>query len=308
MSGPMQLLAVGFPAGGEYQTRILDEIDRLEGRGVLRLLDVVFVVKNDDGTITRAVVGDDDFGDLLANVVALDAAGLFGLLADDEGGSVLGDQDPRTLEESLAPGAALVFLLIEHRWAESLFDSIADAGGALLGEGFITEEAEMLVGAEVAAMDEAAHVIAAAEAVEAEAVLESLASVSAAEETIAVADAIRAAAAADAVRVLQDAGVIEAAAAVEAAEALAAAGLIVDAAERDVSDAVAAASVTAAEVRVLRYLPTKMTFAVIADRLGISRSAAKDRAERAYRKLGVHSRADAVTRARELGLIPKSTS
>ena len=89
---------------------------------------------------------------------------------------------------------------------------------------------------------------------------------------------------------------------------VAAAGLIVDAAERDVSDAVAAASVTAAEVRVLRYLPTKMTFAVIADRLGISRSAAKDRAERAYRKLGVHSRADAVTRARELGLIPKSTS
>jgi len=58
-----------------------------------------------------------------------------------------------------------------------------------------------------------------------------------------------------------------------------------------------------AEERVLRYLPTRLTFALIADKLGISRSAAKERAERAYKKLGVHSRADAVSRARELGLI-----
>jgi ATP/maltotriose-dependent transcriptional regulator MalT len=50
-------------------------------------------------------------------------------------------------------------------------------------------------------------------------------------------------------------------------------------------------------------LPTPLTFALIADKLGISRSAAKDRAGRLYQKLGVHSRADAVTRARALGLI-----
>ena len=66
---------------------------------------------------------------------------------------------------------------------------------------------------------------------------------------------------------------------------------------------VAAASITVAEARVLRYLPTRLTFALIADKLGISRSAAKERAERAYKKLGVHNRADAVNRARALGLI-----
>ena len=64
-----------------------------------------------------------------------------------------------------------------------------------------------------------------------------------------------------------------------------------------------AASITAVEREVLRYLPTKMTFALLADKLGISRSAAKERAERAYKKLDVHNRADAVARARELGLI-----
>ena len=66
---------------------------------------------------------------------------------------------------------------------------------------------------------------------------------------------------------------------------------------------VSAASISMAEARVLRYLPTPLTFALIGDKLGISRSAAKERAERAYKKLGVHSRAEAVGRARALGLI-----
>ena len=66
---------------------------------------------------------------------------------------------------------------------------------------------------------------------------------------------------------------------------------------------ISAASISLAEARILRYLPTPLTFALIADKLGISRSAAKDRARRLYQKLGVHSRADAVTQARALGLI-----
>jgi DNA-binding CsgD family transcriptional regulator len=64
-----------------------------------------------------------------------------------------------------------------------------------------------------------------------------------------------------------------------------------------------AASINVGEAQVLRYLPTKLSFAVIADKLGISRSAAKDRAQRAYRKLGVHSRAEAVNEARALRII-----
>ena len=118
------------------------------------------------------------------------------------------------------------------------------------------------------------------------------------------------------------------AAAHEAVEALNAAGLTVAEADQATAEAVAqdatevivadqaaaeavaeaaanvaAASITVAEARVLRYLPTRLTFALIADKLGISRSAARERAERAYKKLGVHNRADAVNRARALGLI-----
>ena len=135
------------------------------------------------------------------------------------------------------------------------------------------------------------------------------ASTQAAEE-IAASEAIRSAASADAIRALITAGLVEEAAAHEAVEALNAAGLIIAAADEAAAESLAeaaatarAASITMAEERVLRYLPTQLTFAVIADKLGISRSAAKERAERAYKKLGVHSRAEAVSRARELGLI-----
>jgi DNA-binding NarL/FixJ family response regulator len=58
-----------------------------------------------------------------------------------------------------------------------------------------------------------------------------------------------------------------------------------------------------AEAQVLRYLPKPLPFSVIADKLGISRSAAKERAARLYRRLGVHSRDEAVSRARSLGLL-----
>jgi DNA-binding NarL/FixJ family response regulator len=227
-----------------------------------------------------------------------------------EGSSGFDPADAWALAESLLPGTALAFLLIEHGWAQSLFDAIAETGGALLGEGFLTSESGLLVGAEVAATEEAAEVIAAAQAAEARATLLAMAAGTQAAEEIAASEAIRSAASADAIRALIAAGLVEEAATHEAVEALNAAGLIVAAADEAAADALAeaaatarAASITMAEERILRYLPTKLTFAVIAHKLGISRSAAKDRAERAYKKLGVHSRAEAVSRARELGLI-----
>jgi len=310
MAGPLQVIAVSFGPGADFEGRVLAEVDRLQGRGVLRLLDMLFIAKNEDGTIQRLVVGDDeDFGALLASIVPVDGSGLVGSPVG-EGSSGFDPADAWALAESLLPGTALAFLLIEHGWAQPLFDAIAETGGALLGEGFLTSESGLLVGAEVAAMEEAAEVIAAAQAAEARATLLAMAAGTQAAEEIADLEAIRSAVSADALRALITAGLVEEAAAHEAVEALNAAGLIIAAADEAAAESLAeaaatarAASITMAEERVLRYLPTKLTFAVIADKLGISRSAAKERAERAYKKLGVHSRAEAVSRARELGLI-----
>jgi LuxR family maltose regulon positive regulatory protein len=71
----------------------------------------------------------------------------------------------------------------------------------------------------------------------------------------------------------------------------------------DVPVGVLATPMTPAEMRVLRYLPTHLTFAAIADELFVSRNTVKTQAISIYRKLGVSSRGPAVDAARALGLL-----
>ena len=346
MTAPLQVIALGFSRGAGSEDRILAEVDRLRGRGVLRLLDMLFVGKSQDGTIERLTIGDDeDFGSLLAAVVPF-ANGDSARPAPADDPAAFDRAGAWALADSLQPGAAVAFLLVEHHWAGPLFDVIAEAGGTLIGEGFLTAETGLVVGAEVAAMEEASEVIAQAQAIEADALLTAAAAAAEAAEAVAESERIQSAAAADAVRALIAAGLVEEAAAHEAVTALAAAGLIVAAADQAAADAVAedaaiveaadevtaaslaeslatiaaadevaveaadeagelirAASITMAEAQVLRYLPQPLPFSVIADKLGISRSAAKERATRLYKRLGVHTRDEAVSRARSLGLL-----
>jgi DNA-binding CsgD family transcriptional regulator len=346
MTAPLQVIALSFSRDAGSEDRILAEVDRLRGRGVLRLLDMLFVAKSQDGTVERLTIGDDeDFGSLLASVVPV-ADGAPAAPAPPDALAGFDPAGARALADSLEPGTALAFLLVEHYWAAPLFDVIAETGGTLIGEGFLTAEAGLVVGAEVAAMEEAAEVIAQAQAEEASALLAMAAARAQAAQAVADSQQIQSAAAAGAVRALITAGLVEEAAAHEAVTALTAAGLIVAAADQAAADAVAedaatmeaadevaaesvaeslitiaaadevtadatsqaaarvkAASITMAEAQVLRYLPAPLPFSVIAGKLGISRSAAKERAERLYKRLGVHSRDQAVSRARALGLI-----
>src|ERR1022692_1368366 len=157
MPGPLQVIAVSFGPGADFEGRVLAEVDRLQGRGVLRLLDLLFVAKNEDGTIERLIAGDDeDFGALLSRIVPLDGADRVAPAADD-GSAGFDPADALALAESLLPGTALAFLLVEHGWAQPLFEAIAETGGELLGEGFLTADAGLLVGTGVAAMEEAAE-------------------------------------------------------------------------------------------------------------------------------------------------------
>ena len=346
MTAPLQVIALSFSRDAGAEDRILAEVDRLRGRGVLRLLDMLFVAKSQDGTIERLTIGaDEDFGALLAAVIPV-ANGGRPRRRQADGSAAFDPAGAQALADSLPPGTALAFLLVEHHWAAPLFNAIAETGGTLIGEGFLTSEAGLVVGAEVAAMEEASEVIAQAQADEADALLTAVAAGAEAAEAVAESERIQSAAAAAAVRALITAGLVEEAAAHEAVTALTAAGLIAAAAGQAAADAVAedaaaveaadevtaaslaeslatiaaadevageatseaearvrAASITLAEAQVLRYLPKPLPFSVIADKLGISRSAAKERAARLYKRLGVHSRDEAVSRARSLGLI-----
>jgi LuxR family maltose regulon positive regulatory protein len=62
-------------------------------------------------------------------------------------------------------------------------------------------------------------------------------------------------------------------------------------------------ALTAAELRVLGFLPMHLSMSEIAEQLFVSRNTVKSQAIAIYRKLGVSSRGTAVGRARELGLL-----
>jgi LuxR family maltose regulon positive regulatory protein len=62
-------------------------------------------------------------------------------------------------------------------------------------------------------------------------------------------------------------------------------------------------TLTTAELKVLPYLPTNLTFERIAERLYVSRNTVKSHVAAMYRKLGVSCRHDAVERARIVGLL-----
>ncbi len=332
MTAPLQLIALTFRLGADAESRLLAEVDRIEGRGALRVLDVLLLAKGQDGTVQGLEVGDnEDFGSLLASIApsgsqheGRSAAGN-GVASEPAGSGMAGVQ---ALANSVDPGTAVAFLLVEHLWAGPLVDAVSAAGGALVSDDFLAGDASLAIAAEVAAVEEACVVIAGAQAAEAAAVLRAAAASAEAAEAEAASERVQEAAAAAAVSALIAAGLVEEAAAHEAVTALTAAGLITDAADRAAGDAVAedlaligaadevaaeaaeeagarmrAASITRSEAQVLRYLPQPVPFSVIADKLGISRSAAKERAERLYQRLGVHSREEAVNRARTIGLL-----
>lgn len=62
-------------------------------------------------------------------------------------------------------------------------------------------------------------------------------------------------------------------------------------------------ALTIAELRILRFLPTHRSFREIAAQLGVSANTVKTQAHAVYRKLGVASRSEAVSRAIEAGLL-----
>src|SRR6516164_9440053 len=74
MTAPLQLIALTFRLEADAESRLLAEVDRIKGRGVLRVLDMVFVAKGRDGTVEALAVGDDeDFGSLLAGIAPFGA-------------------------------------------------------------------------------------------------------------------------------------------------------------------------------------------------------------------------------------------
>jgi hypothetical protein len=116
--GPIDVVVIGYPAGapmtGEAVPILLDLVDR----GIVRILDALFVRKDADGTFSGFDIADldqDSIGDLNAF-----AGATTGLLDDD---------DVALAAAEIEPGTAAVMLVYENRWAAPFVAAVRRNGG-----------------------------------------------------------------------------------------------------------------------------------------------------------------------------------
>ena len=247
--GPLQLLVVGFGPDAEFEGLVLDELERLTARGLIRVIDLRFVTKDDDGellAIELSGVDEDEaaeFGAVIDRLIGL-AEGANAEPASPEGmvdrSYGIGAEQLRELAADMEPGDSVAMLLFEHTWASELKAAIRVTGGFPIAQGFLTPEAALMVGAEVQAIAEAEAAIELADAIYGAAMLDAIATVAAAED-------IKATAAVEAVQALMVAGLIIYAAADEALAALIEAELIAETAVGAAAEIVAADQQESAE-------------------------------------------------------------
>ncbi len=258
MLGPIQLVVIGFPPDAQFRGEIIRALADVRGRGVIRLIDALFVRKDAQGKL-NASIHESDLSLAQRETLGAVVAGLFGMAAggDDEDVALaatqaahaiaddafgLGIGDLQNVKDKIPPGSSALLLLIEHLWALDLKGAVRNAKGVPIIQGFLTPEALFMVGEEVRAVMQAEDTIAMAQAVEGAAMLAALASVQAAE-------LVEQAAAAEAARVLLAAGLIEAAAAQDVIDTLVAADLIKQQALSEAKAAVDAANAEVADLK-----------------------------------------------------------
>jgi uncharacterized membrane protein len=158
--GPVQLIAIAFPPDAKFEGRIMAELAELERSETIRILDLLFVLKDpESGDLIALDYQGEDLGGIIGALLGFQFEGDGERPAPAGAGNThafgLSAGQIESMGESLEPGHSAGFLLVEHRWALRFKDAVRDAGGVPIGEGFLTPEAIEAVAAEVAAMSEA---------------------------------------------------------------------------------------------------------------------------------------------------------
>ena len=123
--GPVAYLVVEFP-GARLTGEGLAELVSLVDRGLLRVLDLAFVGKDDQGAVTTLELRDLD-GDGTLDLTVFEGAS----------SSLLADDDLQEAGDLLEPGSAAAVLLYENRWAAPFVHALRQGGAELVAAGFI---------------------------------------------------------------------------------------------------------------------------------------------------------------------------
>jgi uncharacterized membrane protein len=159
--GPVQILVVGYGDDASFTGAALDELRRLRDHDIVRLIDLLVVHKNDDGSVEKIELSDAgelaELGAFAGALMGFAAAGEEGAEAGAqagadaalEQGSAFGEQEVWYLADAVPEGTTAAIVVLEHRWAIPLRNAIRDAGGVALADRWLHPEDLLAVGAEV---------------------------------------------------------------------------------------------------------------------------------------------------------------
>ncbi len=118
-AGPVDVYIIGFP-GNKFSGRIAPAILELVETGTIRVLDLLFVMKDADGTVTTIEAAD------------LDEDGAAFLSIDTAQPGALGDEDADEVSEDLPPDSSALLIAFENLWAVKVVDALQAADAVLI--------------------------------------------------------------------------------------------------------------------------------------------------------------------------------
>ena len=116
--GPVEYIIVGFP-GNEFNGEIAPELVALVESGTIRILDLIFIGKDADGSVIAFEIDE------------LDAAVGFDRLPGEVGG-LISPADIEYAAAALEPDSSAALLIWEDVWATRFAEAVRNSNGILL--------------------------------------------------------------------------------------------------------------------------------------------------------------------------------
>ena len=135
--GPVDVAVIMFD-GSEFNGDVAPALADLHDSGTVRVVDVAFVRKEDDGTISVIEVGDADLADVFERV----HGGQFDLLSDE---------DLAEIAEGFEPGSSAIVIVWENSWLARFAAAVRASKGEVVMLERIPRESVLRA---IAALDE----------------------------------------------------------------------------------------------------------------------------------------------------------
>ena len=164
MYGPIQMFVIGFP-GNRFSGEILPALNDAKKKGLIRLIDYLFITKDGKGNITSIEgtdLGKDEvikLGAAIGALFGLGAGGMKGAKAGAQAGAELAAEGGfgYSIEDIMNLGAdeipnnsSALIMLVEHLWAKGIKDALRNSGAVMISQGMLQPEAIVLMGAALA--------------------------------------------------------------------------------------------------------------------------------------------------------------